>query len=177
MKKPLAIILMFTLVFTLCACNTTIQEPIGPNSPEALLAFDERAWSDYVALTTALVELMETTDAYYDVGDMSEADFYDKLIEKEEYFQNAILSFDYAETAEEHVYLETLKDTAAEYQLATQGLITSLENSGVSKLFITSQQGEDILLIREELLQKAGLSPKEVKEKINAGLSEMPNIE
>ena len=70
------------------------------------------------------------------------------------------------------------------YHLTTQELIAYAETSDESRLIAAMEysiQGLEVslsvILVKGDILKKAGLSTEEFKEKLNAGLAEEPDFE
>ena len=175
MKKPLVVTLIFVLALTICACNTN-----NPNSPEALLAFDERAWNDYIKIETIYDNLLLAVQTYCN-GDISEEDYRNQLTKLDKDFQNVLNSLDYAETEEELCYLEAIQDSATYYQSTTQGFINYLNSSDKADLLVATKSMHlginnlsVISLEKEALLAKTGLSDEEMRKKINNDINVLP---
>ena len=183
MRKIITVTLMFVLLITLCSCNTPTEEITDSESAKALLAFDDRAWKDYVALYSTYVSLVDNMAAY-DSGLISKSDFYDKLVEIEKSFQDASLSFDYGEIDEDLRYSKMLKAATTYYQLATQNMMDYLNSSNDSDLSLANENlrlGTEALLSigskRQTIMLKAGLDEEKIQKKIDDDMNNLPSFE
>ena len=107
--------------------SSVVTESNGSDS-DALLAFDDRSWPDFVALYNAHNALLSWVDAYAN-GQINSVDLYQKCEEVEAYFRDLSLSFNYGETEDQKDYLSVFKNMALSDQMAAQSLMKYL-NSG-----------------------------------------------
>ncbi len=148
-------------------------------SPEKLLAFDERTWTDFKKLYTAHNNLMDAMQKYVD-GSVTALSFYDYCKEAEKFFADASLSFSYGETEYQKTYLSAFQSMALSDQMTAKSLLKYLDSfkpSDLSSAQDNINQATDAAVTiasnRGKLLVMAGLSDEEIRAKIEADTADL----
>lgn len=148
-------------------------------TPEDLLAFDEKTWEDFKKLYKAHNDVMKAMRMYSD-GELDTLAFYNLCEEAEKYFGSASLALRYGETEYQQTYVSVLQSMALYDQLAVRSLMKYLDSSKVSDL----NEAEDnisqavhavevMASNRGVLLARAGLADNEILERVEADTTDM----
>lgn len=158
--------------------NSSAVKDSSP-SPDEILAFDERSWSDFKRLYTAHNNLMDAMQKYTD-GAASAVSFYDYCEEAEKYFANASLSFFYGEKDYQETYLSAFQSMALSDQMAAKSIMKYLDSfkaSDLSEAQNNIEKATDAIAMiaanRGNLLVMAGLSDEEIHARVEADTADL----
>ena len=186
-KKKKGCLWVFAIVFAAFAIilAQTINKDIATrtqdsDTKESILAFDEKAWSDYVTLITSHNNLLNAIGEY---SFANELDVYDYCKEYKVYFSDFYKNLDYGKTKLEKQYLDTIRTMALADQMvadATMQYLESYDVSDLSKLKENVQYAKDAMLTvagnRAVLLTAAGMTPEEIQAYVADDLAELETI-
>lgn len=148
-------------------------------TPEDLLAFDQKTWDDFKKLYTAHNDMMDAMTMYSN-GELSALSFYNVCEELEEFFGTASLALSYGETEYQRTYVSALQSMALCDQLAAKALIKYLDSFKTSDLSEAQENinqaanaATTIASNRGKLLVLAGLSDEEIRTKIEADTADL----
>ncbi len=187
--KGCLVILIIVFVFIAITVSQIARDPerygasTNKLSKEEWLEFDSKSWEDFKILYRSHNNFLKTIDAFSN-SKISAVDMYNKCKEAEEYFRKASLSFDYGKTSEQKTYLQAFKSVALSDQMIAKAMMKYLDSKKTSDLsdvkanienaksgFVTIAGNRGILLV------KAGLTEVEIKEKVEADMTELEKLE